>query len=100
MRPTSPRFQATYQGRSLWSEALDPPPGAIAYAAEYEYLEAARAWGYVWEQFDALHGDQQALIIAHWRTAQRIAAVDAWQQYLKRKGPDGNDRTPSRRRRR
>lgn len=100
MRPTLPRFQATYRGKDLWSEALDPPAGEIGYAAEFEYLEAAHFWDYEWERFDALDGDAQALIIAHYRTTQRMRAVDAWQQHLKRKKPDGNSRSTSRSRRR
>ncbi|KPV48012.1 hypothetical protein SE17_40355, partial [Kouleothrix aurantiaca] len=89
----------TYAGKDLWSRSLDPPAGKIRYSAEYELLEAARWRGLTWQDFDALEGDDQALIIAHYRTAQRLAAVDAWENRPK-KDAHGAKRGTARRRRR
>ncbi len=74
-----------YGTKSLWSEALNPTEGKIRYAVEFEYLEAAHFWGYHWEQYDALDTDTQALIIAHWRTTQRMRAVEQEQARLRKK---------------
>jgi hypothetical protein len=44
----------------------------------YELLEAARWAGYQYDVFDDLDTDRQAQIVAHFRTAARITAVDRW----------------------
>jgi hypothetical protein len=80
-----PPFNPTYQGKPLFSESLDPPSGAFGFAAEYELVRVARWRGYSWEQFDALDSDSQALIVAEYRIETRFAAVDSYQQSLKRK---------------
>jgi len=92
-----PRFNLTYGNKSLWSSALDPEAGKVGYQVEFEWLEAARSWGYPWEAFDALESDTQALIIAHWRSKQRILAVEQEQARLAR---NGSSRTAARSRRR
>lgn len=63
-------------------------------------MRASRWRGLAWEHFDALDGDDQARIIAEYRTEQRIASV---QYYFGRPKKSVNDaanrRTTSRRRR-
>jgi hypothetical protein len=78
---------ATYGGKPIEHPSLDPPPGKIRTSLVYELLEAARWAGYAWETFDALDSDRQAQIVAHYRTSQRIQAVDTWANRPKIKPP-------------
>lgn len=65
----------TYGGKDIWSESLNPPQSKIRYTAEFEWMEAAQATC-GWLVFDSLESDTQALLIAYWRTKQRIIAVE------------------------
>jgi len=88
-------FAVTYGGKSIWSPALNPETSKIRYAVEFEWLEAAHFWGYEWQIFDALESETQALLIAHWRTTQRMIAVEREQDRLRQ---HGTRRTTTRRR--
>jgi hypothetical protein len=44
----------------------------------FELLTVAKASNYTWEDFDQLDPDDQARLIAHYRTTQRFLAVDRW----------------------
>lgn len=76
-RRTLPRFQATFRGRDVFSYR-NLPRSQIRYAPIFEWLEAAHWRGYTWESFCALESDEQALVIAHYRTHHQLAAVEAW----------------------
>ena len=81
----------------LWAPSLDPlPPGAMGYSFEYKLLEVAHFWRMEWDQFDALDGDEQALLIAHYETRRRFEAVDYCQN---RPDETGKSRRFGRRRR-
>lgn len=73
------------------------PEGAMGYSFEYKLLEVAHFWRMAWSDFDALDGDHQALLIAHFDTNQRFKAVDYCQN---RPDETGKKRTFGRRRRR
>lgn len=63
-------------------------------------MRAARWRGMSWEQFDALDGDDQARVVAEYRTEQRIADVQYYHgQPKKSLNHATNGRTTSRRRR-
>lgn len=55
----------------------------MGFTAEYELLRAARWRGLLFEQFDALESDSQALIVAEYRIEMRFQAVDSYIQSLK-----------------
>jgi hypothetical protein len=63
-------------------------------------LRAARWRGYLWEHFDALESDQQALVIAEYRIEMRYQAVDAWEHRPKPGKPAQSSSGGRRRRRR
>lgn len=62
-------------------------------------MRAARWRGMSWEQFDALDGDDQARVVAEYRTEQRIADVQYYHGQPKGLNHAANRRPTSRRRR-
>lgn len=64
------------------------PRSGIRYSESYAWEEAARWRGYDRETFDALLGDDQARIVAHWETSMQIEAVLA--QDLERRRRQAN----------
>lgn len=47
----------------------------MSYSAEFEAREAARWAGYIWPAFCDLDGDEQSVVIAHYRVHHQIEAV-------------------------
>ncbi len=63
----------TYQGRPLSRWSL--PPSGVRYALAFELILAARWRGLSDEQFDSLPPDSQARVLAAYRTAMHLEAV-------------------------
>lgn len=55
------------------------PRSGTRYAVLFEWALACRWWGIDWAQFNSYDGDDMAFLIAVYRTAQQIEAVEAWQ---------------------
>ncbi len=49
----------------------------MTYALEFEAREAARFAGYTHQDFEKLPGEEQNVIVAHYRMHNRIQAVQA-----------------------
>jgi len=65
----------------------------MGFSSEYELLRACRWRGLLWEQFDQLDSDSQALIVAEYRIEMRFAAVDHYAQSLKASHGTGRNRS-------
>jgi hypothetical protein len=57
----------------------------VRYAPHLEWGLAAQWWGESWERFCAMDGDDQAFLIAVYRTKTRLDAVIQWDQRPKQK---------------
>lgn len=49
----------------------------------FDWASTAKAWGYKWEEFRELEGDEQAFLVAVHRTDRQIDAVLAAEQVRK-----------------
>ncbi len=50
----------------------------MSYTGLFEMMETAHWRGYEWDYFCSLDTDEQARIMAHYRTHHQIAAVESW----------------------
>ncbi len=76
-RRTLTRFQATFRGRDGVSYA-NLPRAQSKYNSLFEMMEAAHWRGIEWDAFVALDTDEQARLMAHYRTHHQIRAVEDW----------------------
>lgn len=73
-------FQATHRERDVFR--IPVPHSGTQYAPVLEWALAARWWGYrSLEAFQQLSGSDQSFLIAVYRTAHQIEAVEAWEQH-------------------
>lgn len=60
------------------------PRSGTKYAGILEWALAAQWWGVGWEAFCDLDGADQSFLVAVYRTAKQIEAVEAWQHSKKK----------------
>lgn len=77
-------FGVTYRHRDIWKEQTIAS-GVRVESPIYDWASAAKAWGYRWEEFVAMPGDEQAFLVAVHRTDRQIDAVLAAEQVRKMK---------------
>lgn len=56
------------------------PRMGASYAPEFEWREAARWDRLSWQQFEALDGEEQSAIVAHYRGHHQLEAVISQEQ--------------------
>lgn len=71
-----PNFQIKYRGRDIFSYRV--PRSGATFSSEFEQEEAARWRGLTPKQWDALDGEDQSRIVAHYRAATMLEAVIAF----------------------
>lgn len=72
----------TLRGRDIFDIPV-PRSGIEVGDPEFEWRSAAQWAGYRYERdFQELHGSQQAIIVAHYRTQMQLEAVLAKEQAL------------------
>lgn len=60
------------------------PRSGTRYEASLEWALAAQWWHMTWQAFCDLDGSDQSFLVAVYRTAKQIDAVEAWQQSKKK----------------
>jgi hypothetical protein len=53
------------------------PRSGATFNPSFEWREAARWARYTWEEFEALDGEQQSAVVAHFRSSRLLEAVIA-----------------------
>lgn len=72
----------TFRDKDIW-KARTLLSGIKIGSPMYDWASAAKAWGYKWEDFIELPGDEQAFLVAVHRTDRQIDAVLAAEQARK-----------------
>ncbi len=68
----------TYKGRDIFS--IRVPRSGVSYSNVFEQREAAWWARYTWEEFEALDGERQSAVVAHYRAHHHLEAVIAHEQ--------------------
>lgn len=72
----------TFRDKDIW-KARTLSSGIKIGDPMYDWASAAKAWGYQWQEFLDLPGDEQAFLVAVHRTDRQIDAVLAAEQARK-----------------
>lgn len=63
----------TFRGRDLFS--IHVPRSGARYTQRFEWADAAHWWGYKWEEFVELDGEEQSFLVAVYRAHHQLQAV-------------------------